>query len=200
LASTATRSGSPACWRALAAADARREAASAADLHRGRRRGRANRQVILSYGLWQLCGGRDDAVGQTRGSTASRKRSWCPGAEFFFIDPAVKLWRPLAFTTEERSDNERHSNNAGRWSAGCGRARRSARRSSQIDALNARNLERFPAFRDLINAGFPRSWPLQEGLTHGVRKTLLLWGGVVFVLLIGVVNITSLVLVRSVRA
>ena len=39
---------------------------------------------------------------------------------------------------------------------------------------------------------------LQDDLTSSVRKTLyLLWGGVIFVLLIGVVNITNLVLVRS---
>ena len=161
----------------------------------------ANRQVILSYGLWQqLYGGRDDAVGQTlRVNGEPQTIVGVLAPDFFFIDPAVKLWRPLAFTAEERSDNERHSNN---WSM-VGRLRPGATFSQaqqQIDALNARNLERFPAFKEiLINAGFHTVVaPLQEDLTNGVRKTLyLLWGGVVFVLLIGVVNITNLVLVRS---
>ena len=70
----------------------------------------------------------------------------------------------------------------------------------QVDALNARNMERFPHFKEILtNAGFHTvATPLQDDLVRGVRSTLyLLWGGVLFVLLIGVVNITNLVLVRS---
>ena len=73
----------------------------------------------------------------------------------------------------------------------------------QIDALNARNLDRFPNMKQiLINAGFHTVVaPLQEDLVREVRGTLyLLWGGVLFVLAIGAVNITNLVLVRSTRA
>ncbi len=70
----------------------------------------------------------------------------------------------------------------------------------QIDALNARNLERFPSFKQiLINAGFHTVVaPLQQDLVREVRPTLLmLWAGVLFVLAIGAVNITNLVLIRS---
>src|SRR5947207_15130527 len=70
----------------------------------------------------------------------------------------------------------------------------------EIDALNARNLERFSALKQiLINAGFHTVVaPLQEDLVRDVRSTLfLLWGGVLFVLAIGAVNITNLVLIRS---
>ena len=70
----------------------------------------------------------------------------------------------------------------------------------QIDALNARNLDRFPNLKQiLINAGFHTTVvPLQDDLVRGVRPTLLLlWGGVLFVLAIGAVNITNLVLIRS---
>ena len=161
----------------------------------------ADHQVILSYGLWQqLYAGRDDAVGQILrvGGEPYTIVGVLP-ADFFFIDPAVKLWRPLGFTPEQRSDEERHSNN---WSM-VGRLRPGAaiaQAQQQVDALNARNLERFPQYREvLVNAGFHTVVAsLQDDLTSGVRGTLyLLWGGVLFVLMIGVVNITNLVLVRS---
>jgi predicted permease len=161
----------------------------------------ADREVALTYGLWQqLFRADSNALGQTlriNGEPYTVIGVLPPG--FFFIDPAVKLWMPLAFTAEERSDNERHSNN---WSM-VGRLRSGATFSQaqqQIDALNAQNLVRFPQFREvLINAGFHTVvTPLQDDLTRTIRKTLyLLWGGVLFVLLIGVVNITNLVLVRS---
>jgi predicted permease len=70
----------------------------------------------------------------------------------------------------------------------------------EIDALNARNLDRFPALKQiLINAGFHTMVVgLQPFLVREVRNTLyLLWGGVVFVLLVGAVNVTNLMLVRS---
>ena len=57
-----------------------------------------------------------------------------------------------------------------------------------------------PHFREiLINAGFHTvATPFQDDLVREIRGTLyLLWGGVLFVLLIGAVNITNLVLVRS---
>src|SRR5262249_28300145 len=59
---------------------------------------------------------------------------------------------------------------------------------------------RFPALKPLlINAGFHTGVvPLQGFLVREVRSTLyLLWGGVVFVLLVGAVNVTNLMLVRS---
>src|SRR5262249_15459354 len=119
--------------------------------------------------------------------------------DFSFLEPEVKLWMPLAFSAEEKSDDNRHSNN---WSYVArlkpGASLEQARQ--QIDALNARNLDRFPALKQiLINAGFHTLVvPLQSFLVRDVRNTLyLLWGGVVFVLLVGVVNVTNLMLVRS---
>jgi predicted permease len=161
----------------------------------------ADHQVILTYGLWQqLYAGRDDAIGtQMRINGVPYTIVGVLPRGFFFVDPEVKLWRPVSFTPQERSDDARHSNN---WSM-VGRLKPGATVSQaqqQVDALNARNLERFPQFKEiLLNAGFRTGVvPLQEDLTRGVRKTLyLLWGGVLFVLLIGGVNITNLVLVRS---
>ena len=158
-------------------------------------------EAILTYASWQQWfGGQDSAIGQTirlNGRPFIVVGVLPPG--FGFRDPEVSVWTPVAFTAQEKSDESRHSNN---WSYVArlkpGATVEQARQ--QIDALNARNLERFPALKPLlINAGFHTVVvPLQAFLVREVRGTLyLLWGGVVFVLLVGAVNVTNLMLVRS---
>src|SRR5262249_2075286 len=111
----------------------------------------------------------------------------------------ARFWVPLAFTAQQKSDDNRHSNNfyhVGRLKPGATLTQAQA----QIDALNTANLDRFPQFKQiLINAGFYTTVePLQEMLVRDVKGTLyLLWAGAVFVLLIGGVNIANLVLARS---
>lgn len=162
--------------------------------------GKTNK-AILTYAAWQQWfGGKDSAVGRDvriNGEPFTVVGVLPP--DFRFLDPEVKAWLPVAFTAEEKSDNNRHSNN---WSYVArlkpGTTVDQARQ--QIDALNARNLDRFPALKQiLINAGFHTVVvPLQAYLVREIRSTLyLLWGGVVFVLLVGAVNVTNLMLVRS---
>jgi len=118
---------------------------------------------------------------------------------FEALAPGVLLWRPMAFTPEERSDERRHSNNArniGRLKPGATLEQARA----QVDALTAANFERFAQYKELlVNAGFytsVESYP--DRLVRNVRPTLyLLWGGASFVLLIGCVNVANLVLVRA---
>ena len=158
-------------------------------------------KTILTYASWQQWfGGQDSAIG--RDVRINGEPYTVVGVlprGFGFLDPDVKLWIPLAFTAEEKSDERRHSNN---WSY-VGRLKAEAnveQARQQIDALNARNLDRFPNLKQiLINAGFHTVVvPLQEHLVQDLRGTLyLLWGGVVFVLLVGAVNVTNLMLVRS---
>ena len=158
------------------------------------------RKAILTYGLrQQLFAGRP-AVGQEiRINGNVREIVGVLPASFEFLDPEIKVWVPLSFSVEERSDDSRHSNN---WSM-VGRLRPGssvARVQQQVDALNARNMERFADLKEiLINAGFHTvAAPLQDDLVRNIRGTLyLLWGAVALVLLIGVVNITNLVLVRA---
>ncbi len=120
-------------------------------------------------------------------------------SDFYFLNPDVLLWRPLAFTPEQKGDELRHSNNfqnIGRLKPGA----TIARAQQQVDAINARNLELFPAMKPvLINAGFHTSVePLQDTLVRDIKSSLyLMWGGALFVLLIGCVNVANLVLVRS---
>jgi predicted permease len=160
-----------------------------------------DRQVMLTYALWQ----QHYASSETAVGTALRLNGepytivGILPRDFQFVDPDVRLWVPLSFSAEEKSDDSRHSNN---WSM-IGRLKTGVsinQAQQQIDALNARNMERFPHFKEILtNAGFRTvATPFQDDLVREIRSTLLLlWGGVLFVLLIGAVNITNLVLVRS---
>lgn len=158
-------------------------------------------KVLLSYGLWQrLFAGRDEVVGGTlRVNGVPRAVAGVLPEGFRFVNPDVQLWIPAAFAPEDRADDRRHSNN---WQM-IARLKPGAtleQAQSQIDALNARNLDRIPALRQvLIDAGFHTPlFVFQDELVSETRPTLLLlWGGVLVVLLIGCVNITNLVSVRA---
>jgi predicted permease len=162
--------------------------------------GKTNK-AVLTYAAWQQWfGGQDSALGgdlRINGEPLTIVGVLPP--DFSFLDPDVKLWIPIAFDAKDKSDDSRHSNN---WSY-IARLKPGAtieQARQQIDALNARNLDRFPGFKQiLINAGFHTVVvPLQDYLVRDIRSTLyLLWGGVVFVLLVGGVNVTNLMLVRS---
>lgn len=160
-----------------------------------------HRKVVLSDALWRRrFGAAADVIGQalTIGSVPHEIVGVMP-RDFRFYDDEVVLWLPAAFTAEERADDSRHSNNwihAGRLAAGASVAQAQA----QLDALNAANLERFPALKQvLVEAGFRSvAVPVTDVLVADVRRPLyLLWGGVACVLLIGVVNLAALTLARS---
>jgi predicted permease len=160
-----------------------------------------DRKVVLSEALWErLFARREGAIGQDLriNGVPYQIIGVMPG-DFHFMTADTELWIPLAFTPEQRSDDNRHSNS---WTM-VGRLKPGAsveQAQQQIDALNARNLERFANMKEpLINAGFHTVvTPLQQDMIRDVRATLyLLWGGVLFVLAIGAVNITNLVLIRS---
>ena len=186
----------PSLFRLLRAAPDRGRTFTEEEGERG-----ADRKVILSHALSQrLFGGTGSAVGQDiRINSVPYQIVGVMPAGFHFMSADTQLWIPLSFTAEDRSDDNRHSNS---WTM-VGRLKPGAtveQAQQQIDALNARNLDRFPALKELIvNAGFHTVVrPLQEDMIADVRKTLyLLWGGVLFVLAIGAVNITNLVLIRS---
>jgi predicted permease len=154
--------------------------------------------VILSHGLWQqLYSGDPAAIGRDlRISGRPHNVVGVMPRGFVFVNPEVRLWKPLAFTPEQKQGH--HNNNwysIGRLKPGA----TVAQAQTQVDALNAANLERFPEMKEVIvNAGFhTKVMPLQEMVVGDVRGILyLLWGGAVFVLLIGALNIANLALVR----
>lgn len=158
-------------------------------------------RVVLSDALWRRrFGGASDVVGQSLlvGGVAHTIVGVMPPV-FRFYDDDVTLWLPAAFTPEERADDARHSNNwthVGRLAPGA----TLALVQQQVDALNAANLERFPALKTvLIEAGFhSQAWRVVDVLVADVRRPLvLLWAGVGAVLLIGVVNLAALTLARG---
>jgi len=158
-------------------------------------------KAILTYQSWQeWFGGQESAIGsdlRLNGMPFTVVGVLPRG--FTFLDPEVRFWTPTSFTAQEKSDESRHSNN---WSY-IGRLKPGAtveQARQQVDALNRRNLDRFPNLKEiLVNAGFHTVVvPLQAHLVREIRSTLyLLWGGVVFVLLVGAVNVTNLTLLRS---
>ena len=158
-------------------------------------------KIVLSYGLWQSAfGGDPSIVGRdVRIDGTTYNIVGVMPQRFIYQRPDVMLWRALAFTPVQKSDQTRHSNNF-QQIARLEPGRTFEQAQAEIDRLNAANLDRFPQFKELIvNAGFHTVVsPLQDDMVREVRTTLyLMWGGALFVLLIGCVNVANLVLVRS---
>jgi predicted permease len=157
--------------------------------------------VVLTHGFWQRSlAGRDDVIGKDvriGGEPFVIVGVLPPG--YRFINPEIQLLRPAAFSARDKSDDSRHSNN---WQQ-MGRLEPGAtieQAQSQVDAINAANFQRFPAWQEILtNARFSTSVvDFQRNLVGETRSTLtMLWGGAIFVLLIGCVNIANLVLVRA---
>ena len=159
----------------------------------------ADQEAILSDGLSrQVFGSPEAALGRdVRMNGRLLTVVGVMPAGFNFLDPDVRVWIPASFTPPERDLH--HANN---WQ-NIGRLRPGATlqlAQAQVDALNGANLDRFPAFKELlINAGFHTVViPLEDMLVSQVRGSLyLLWGGAAFVLLIGAVNVANLVMART---
>lgn len=111
----------------------------------------------------------------------------------------VRIFTSFAFTRQQTSDQARHANS---WVmiARLKPAVSLAQAQERIDDLNRRNVDIFPQFRQLlINARFgAKVAGLADEIVRDIRPTLyLLQIAVAVVLLIGCVNLASLMLVRS---
>ncbi len=156
--------------------------------------------VLLSYAFAEKQGGIDAVVGkQLRLDTVPYTVVGVLPQDFVFLSKDVRLYVPLAFKPEDLAEQQRYSQNheeIGRLAPGAA----IAQLQSRLDALNARYIERAGALKtDLINVRYySKAVSLQADLVRNVRSSLtLLWGGVLFVLLIAGVNITNLALVRA---
>jgi len=160
-----------------------------------------DRSVVLGHAFWQRNLGGDPAVVGTDLRIDGRPYTivGIMPESFVFLDPEVRLWLPIAFSETDRSEDRRFSQNHEEIA----RLRPGAtlvQAQEQLDALNARIVEAAGGLRELlVNTGYHTSVvSFGDDLVRNVRGILyLLWGGVVFVLLIAVVNITNLVLVRA---
>jgi putative ABC transport system permease protein len=118
---------------------------------------------------------------------------------FAFLNPDVRVWIPDVFTPEQRAEDSRYGqsdDSIARLAPGA----TLAQAQQQVDALTRGNIERAGPLKSLlINTGYHSVVvPLAADMVRNVRGTLnLLWGGVLFVLLIATANITNLVLVRA---
>ncbi len=158
----------------------------------------AERKVILSDALWHsLFAASPSALGQdVRINGRPFTVVGIMPAGFNFVDTDIRYWVPLAFTTEQKSQ---HHNNNWRNIGLLAPGATIQQVQSQVDALNAANLDRFPQFRQLLlNAGYYSSvQPLQAMVIKDVGSSLwLLWGGALLVLLIGAVNLINVAVAR----
>ena len=157
-----------------------------------------NQVAILSHAAWnQYFGGRDIIGTDVRLDGVPHTVVGVMPRDFYFGSREVRVYRPIAFTLRQRE--ARHANN---WQQ-IGRLREGVSiemARQQIRAVNAANMEIFPGLAvALQNAGFvTRVVYFQDDMVRDVRSTLyLLWGGVLFVLLIGCGNVANLVMVRA---
>jgi predicted permease len=167
-------------------------------------RGRAMK-AILGYAFWQRRFGGDPSI-VGRGIRLNGNPFDVVGVmprAFSFLNNNTDLYVPAPIGPADKSDNARHTNN---WQM-VGRLRDGAsvpQVQAQIDAVNAANDARLPQFHQVLkDANFHTvAVRLQDDVVRDVRGVLfLLWGGVIFVLLIGGVNIANLVTIRwSARA
>ena len=158
------------------------------------------RRVILSSSLWnRLFLDRSDTAGAELLINGQAYSVVGVVPSTFRLDPDTQLWMPTAFSSQDKADTQRHSNN---WQM-IGRLKPAVtlmQAQAQIDALNARNLERFPQMKQiLINARFHTLvFSLQDDLVRETRPVvLLLWGAALLVLIIGCVNVANLASVRA---
>ena len=156
--------------------------------------------AVLTHAFAEQQGGLDQVVGKVlRLDKVPYTVVGVLPRDFAFMSRDVRLYTPLAFKPEDRGEDNRYSQNheeIGRLASGAS----IAQLQSRLDALNAAYVERAGALKnDLINVRYnSKAVSLQDDLVRNVRSALtLLWGGVLFVLLIAGVNITNLALVRA---
>jgi predicted permease len=157
-----------------------------------------NHVVIIATGLAERLFGTADATGRTlRLNGEPYAIVGVMPAGFAVIDARAQLWLPLTLT--DRDKQHRHANN---WTF-IARLKPGAtleRAQAQIDAVNEVNLDRFPETRKLVADTRFHSVAvgLQQDLVRRVAPTLtLLWAGALMVMLIGALNIASLIHART---
>jgi predicted permease len=118
---------------------------------------------------------------------------------FRFLSSKTQLYFPLASPPEERAANRRHSGSSSHMVARLRPSVSLAEAQAEVDAHNAAMQATDPQAQLIADTGF-RSMvvPLRAAHVASIRPTLLLvQAGVLFLLLIGAVNVTNLLLIRA---
>ena len=120
-------------------------------------------------------------------------------ASFGFLSSRSRIYLPLASSAEERSPDLRHSGNSTRMIGRLAPGVTLDAAQSQIDAHNAIVEKTDRQAQMIADAGFRSPVePLHASHVAAVRPVLLLvQGGVLFLLVIGAVNVTNLLLIRA---
>jgi predicted permease len=156
--------------------------------------------IILSDALWRQNYGSDPSVIGRKVRMDGKEQTviGVMPADFRFGQSKARLWTPMAFGDDDKKPTQRHSNNMEmiarlRPHATIGEAQ------SQVDALNKRGLEGDPYAKLVIDAGFHTTVAdfHKDYVAQSRPMLLLLQAGVLFLLLIGTVNLANLLLVRA---
>jgi predicted permease len=150
--------------------------------------------VVLSYRLWNSqFGGDEQIVGKNIHLDGDVYTVIGVMPASFGKPESVSLWVPLVWTAQEKAVRGEHSMAAvARLKSGV----TVQQAQSQLDTIAARIAEQYPA--DAAGWG-AAVVPLREETVGDVRKPLLmLFGAVVFVLLIACANVANLMLARTV--
>ncbi len=160
--------------------------------------------VVLDYGFWQERFGGDPTVSGQSLRIDGRPYSIVgvlPEGFNFLGQRESRFYVPIPFTPEDRTTQQLHNNNyemIARLAPGA----TIQQAVDQIKVLDGALIEEWPvpnARQLLEDAGYnARVVNLRDDLLREIRPTfMMLWGGVVFVLLIGCLNIANLMLARS---
>jgi predicted permease len=118
--------------------------------------------------------------------------------DFRYLSSRAQFFRPAAGAPEDRGPRNRHNNN---WETVARLAPNAtlAEAQAQIDAFNAQQLTDDPYAELIKNAGYRTTVrPLHADHVRSVKPMLvLLQSGVLFLLLIGTVNLANLLLIRA---
>src|SRR5499426_270762 len=158
-----------------------------------------DRVVILSHGLWRRRFAGDPAV-IGRSVTLDGQSHTVIGvapAGFRFPDDETEIWKPIAFTAEQLSENERGSHYLSviaRMKPGVTIAQAQA----DMAALARRMQQQHPMYYEADSGWGTTVVSLREETVGDARLALLsLFGAVGCVLLIGCANVANLLLARA---
>jgi predicted permease len=156
--------------------------------------------LLLSDGLWRQDYASDPGIIGRKVRVDGKPKTivGVMPAAFRFGNSRAQLWEPLAFSDDDKKPDRRHGNNMNmiarlRPGVSIGEAQ------SQVDALNKRAEAVDPYAKLVADAGFHTAVAdFHKDFVEQVRPMLLLLqGGVLFLLLIGTVNLANLLLVRA---